>query len=944
MFMPKILELKGISKRYKVDEGDFKALDSIDLTFGPTGFNTVLGPSGCGKTTLLNVIGGLDVHNEGTLLIDGTDTTAFKDADWDDYRNKKVGFVFQTYYLIPHLNILENVEMPLRLRGFSKIDREKAAIEALKSVGIEDGYQKKPSELSGGQQQRVAIARAIVGHPSIILADEPTGALDSKTSVQVMDILKGLSSKTAVIMVTHNRELAQRYGDRLIEMKDGRIVSDKVIKEKTDVPSSEKGEDGRKSAMSFATAVLTSLKSIRAKLGRSLVTSLACSIGIVGVALVLAVANGFQNYIDRTEASVAGSVPVTISPAYYGSVSNSEGVDFTPYPDSDELYVYDPSYTSYVAHLNKYDAFYIQYLEEAVEKGLASSIMLNRQDFSFNVLTEEGDTGYYTMVNQWNSASFIGSLVSGLPSTIFHELYGDKDTVSSNYDLIYGKFPEKAEEIVLVTDKYNRIQVSTLQGLGIISDQEKTESGTAIPFSDLIYDGDRDEEYKPYKAYRMSDFYGLPENKPLVYEAENNVIDAIKPVDANGNVLPTSQLLQAHHFEVESHTETKEIHYYDSPYHPYENAIDIFENDAKYNPIELKIVGVLRPSASSVLTMVPSSIGYTKELSDILASDVAEGGAGHEIGALTADNYVISKNGLNNLKELLSTPLSDLLNSEDPSNIQSKVSRIYSCFYPWAYHGTLPGNDNNPAGYLAYNRMVGGNMAENIDVDLNNLLLLTTKFIDPAFYNGTSKDYGLFDLVAYINGGNLVTSISVFPSTLGSKGALLDYLDAYNEGKDEDDRIYYSDIMGTVTSALSVVTTVVPAVLIVFASVSLVVSSLMMAVITYVSVLERTKEIGILRSYGARKRDIRRLFEIECSLIGVVAGVIGILFSLVLCLPINLILNNFFPEFALGAIASLNVWAALILIVFAILLALVGGLVPAVIAAKKDPVLALRSE
>ncbi len=947
--MEELLTLRAVSKTYLVEEADFYALKKVDLSFGKTGFNMVLGPSGCGKTTLLNIIGGLDKASSGTLLIDGKSTAEFKDADWDDYRNKKVGFVFQSYYLIPHLNVLSNVELPLALRGLKKEERKEKALEALKAVGLEGIAKKKPNELSGGQEQRVAIARAIAGGPSIILADEPTGALDSKTSIQVMDILKELSKERAVIMVTHNRDLAEKYADRIIEMNDGEVVSDRVIHEQKAIegtPASE--EKGKKASMGVGTAAVHSLKSLRTKFGRSVLTALACSVGIIGVAMVLSVSNGFSTYVDNIESSVAGSIPITITPTYYSSSSNTADVDYTAYPDSDELYVYYSSSTSYVVHRNAYDQDYFDYLEAAVEKGLASSVMYTRESFSFNILTEDGDSGEYMLVNQEQSVSGISSLVSGLPSTIFHELYGNEETLSANYDLIYGSFPEAADEIVLVTDRYNRIQLSTLQGLGIVGSDADVDNGTAISFSSIVYDGEGDTEYKPYKAYRVSDFYSVGETDPYTVTMDNYVIDDIYGVTADGTRINTALGLLTDtldHFEVDSHPETKEVTYYDSPYYPYRDAADIYNDDEEYNPINLKIVGVLRPNSNSLLTMMPSSIGYTQELSDLLAADVAEDGPGYPIASLVNENYVLDATGLATLEEFLSTPISELMALEDTSSIQTVMNSLYTYIYPWAYKGTEPGTSRSASTYMYYCRYVGGDPVTNVDIDFTDVTSLLTSFMDPDFYNGQGENgYGLFDLIAYINGYSLVTSISIFPASLSTRSALLAYLDAYNDGKDSADQILYSDLFGDITSMISVVTTAVPAILVVFASVSLIVSSVMMAVITYVSVLERTKEIGILRSVGARKKDITRLFEIECSLVGLIAGAVGIAISALLCIPVNALLTYFFPDLALGSIASMNGWIALSLIALAVVLALVSGFVPSKLAARRDPVRALRSE
>jgi putative ABC transport system permease protein len=968
--------LEDIKKDYYVDKKPYPALKGISIAFPKCGFISILGPSGCGKTTLLNIIGGLDHYTSGDLLIEGKSTKDFVDAEWDAYRNEHVGFVFQSYNLIPHLNVLANVEISLMLNGLNKKTREARALKALDVVGLKDEAKKRPNQLSGGQQQRVALARAMVNNPTIILADEPTGALDSKTSVQVMDLLKDIAKDHLVIMVTHNRDLANAYSDRIIEMFDGIITKDSAP---IAIPegNSEGKDINKKTSMSFWTAFKSSLQSINTKKTRTVLTAVASSFGIIGVALVLAVANGFQLYVDNVEGSVASSVPITITPVDYSYLENDTSKQ-VEYPTDDNLVIYDTSTSSYISHTNKYNQEYFDYVNKTVELGYARSVMFNRQSLGFNLLTQDGDqlnddgTKKTRTIDQYANASMSASVVSSvtsLPTTIFHELYGEEKGISTMYDCIYGNYPQNPDELVLIVDRYNRVDFTTLQNLGVIGTDKKmgTIDSKTVSFDKLIYSGTGDSEYKTYNAYLNSDYFDM-------YDTSGNAVPMTTTSVPTWNI--TKFDTTANKFVGEE--STKDIHSYDV-----QRSIDKIYNNTtgRYHPISLKIVGVLRPSKNSYINLMPSSIGYLSGLKDQIAADVAVGGKGENLGKIASDNFYIRRklptdgasviDGLETLNSSVKNAFAALGNGSVSSISESSVNDVLSNIYTYRWYYRYEGADqpgtisasSNLYWFLRFNRSVGGDFREASITDIPAIPTSTyskddetwNKFMaywieklqDPKFYNNTidaDNKWGAMDFLAYYNSYALVSSILIFPSSLTKKDALHSYLDAYNVGKADTDKILYSDIMKTFTESLGVLIQVISIVLIVFASISLVVSSVMTGIITYVSVIERTKEIGILRACGARKKDVARLFEAECVTIGLGAGGIGVLFTYLACFPINQILDHQFPGNNLSSIAFLNPWHALILLGLAVVLALVSGAIPAFMASKKDPVVALRTE
>lgn len=972
-YLSPMLELRHIKKDYYVDKKAYPALKDVSIAFEDVGFVAILGPSGCGKTTLLNIIGGLDHYTSGDLLVDSKSTKDFKDSEWDAYRNEKVGFVFQSYNLIPHMNVLDNVEMSLLLNGASKGDRQKKALLALEAVGLKDMVKKKPNQLSGGQMQRVALARAIVNNPKIILADEPTGALDSATSVQVMKILKSLSETRLVIMVTHNRDLAFEYADRIIEVKDGEIVHDShpFLPEKE-----EEGTEkliSKKTSMSFWTALKSSFNNIRTKKVRVILTAVASSIGIFGVALVLAVSNGFQNYVSNVEGSIASSVPITIPKMTYTYLSNKESKLPEEFPSDNNVNVYDSKKTTFISHTNYYDNDYIKnVIDPLVTEGLARSVLVNRKGLEFNLIKKvhNDNTGAdtYKFIDQYASAGGASNIVSSatsLPTTIFHELYGEEKGILSMYDCIYGKYPKSSDELVLILDRYNRINLSTLRALGILpADEENYE--TKISFEDVLNNN-------VYKAYLNSKFY---DKNQADCDLRVRGYETITPRYKNGKLTLEGDP-----------NDVKTIHRVERGDTSSLGAQKIYENDAKYEPKILKIVGILRPSKDSYVQLMPTSIGYLSSLTQEFVEDVeTDCDFIHESNeeswyiptgtSKTSSGLVYneSEDGKKEIENAFNSILSTV-NSGNPLSVNSisslaKALRFTRFYVPESEKTKSVYTILNVTGYLNETRKAGkdfrGDLVGRIVDALSSederkkkeaTFAFLERILEPSFYrNGHENesysmdgdtfdmDFNIGDLIAYFQSYSLVTSILIFPTALTTKDALIKKLDAYNEGKEESKKIYYSDIMSTFTSSLSTLIEVLSTVLVVFASISLVVSSIMTSIITYVSVIERTKEIGILRACGARKTDVGRLFEAECVIVGFVAGVLGVFFAGIACFPVGQIIDHLYPGNNLSSIASLNPLHAVILVLVSIVLAFISGLIPARIGANKDPVIALRTE
>lgn len=969
-----MLKLKDIKKTYIVDDKRFPALKNINLSFPNKGFISILGPSGCGKTTLLNLIGGLDQYTSGDLIINNKSTKKFTDRDWDAYRNKRVGFVFQTYNLVPHLTVLGNVELSMTLTGMNKRERQKKAITALKRVGLKDAIYKKPNQLSGGQMQRVAIARSLVNNPEIVLADEPTGALDSVTSVQVMEILKEVAKDRLVIMVTHNNELAKQYSTRIIRLKDGRVISDTHPQRGTAKKEKEEleQEKNKHTHMSFLTALGSSAKSLATKKGRTAMTAVAASFGIIGVALVLAMSNGFQGYVGRVEMETASSVPITVSP--YVTTAIKEINPPTPYPAEEEIKPYDQDITQLmVIHRNRLSASYADYCKKLLElpQYYASSILENHEYLDFNIFTERKLPGSeekeVIKINQFDAAGAGASILSGvtsLPSTIFHELYGNREYINSLYDVIYGTYPSEEikdtdgdgcldAEVCLVCDRYNRIPMTTLYELGLSSTKE-TKSEEPISFKSII-------DNTLYKAYMPDVAYTAVSEDPIEKTLEAGSYCVIDKGSTLEETPPIYNLKLA--------TEPKTLKAYKNiaaknTYGSYIYADRLNEwyrnEDNQNKPIKIRVTGIIRPKRTSLVNLMPGSICYNTSLKDYYVDALAKSSFASELAKQAKDNFYIPKKFIDEplgpaewaafLYSVFGTTVSGNSSSLEESLNKASTAGVYFYSILTDLENPTPDtvfhSDNiNIKNYLRSNYRFANNLKAPIFTDYGPVIY-------PPGYEGYQMPYNvdinsiddINDVVSYVCGYSPITSILIFPKTLNDKHRIFTYLDKWNEGKADADQIKYSDIAGTLTDALGTMIDIISIVLIVFSSVSLLVSCVMTGVITYTSVLERTKEIGILRAIGARKKDVGRLFEAESVIIGGIAGLAGVLFTFIVQWPISLIINARFPEQQIGMICNLSPWHALILVIISILLTFIAGFIPARKASKKDPVVALRTE
>ena len=768
-----MLEIKNINKNYQTGEFIQKALNNVSIKFREHEFVAILGPSGSGKTTLLNILGGLDQYDHGDLLVNGLSTKKFKSKDWDAYRNNCIGFIFQSYNLISHISIQSNVELTMTLSNYTKKKRKSKAQEALKRVGLIDHAHKKPNQLSGGQMQRVAIARALVNDPNIILADEPTGALDSKTSIQIMEMIKDIAKDKLVIMVTHNRELAEKYASRIIELKDGEIVSDS---NPYNTEEKNKKISIKKTKMSFLTAISLSFNNILTKKGRTILTALASSIGIIGIALILSLSNGFDIQIKKFESDSLSSLPIVISEESMTlDEENAESMmgiekDKEKYPSDEVIYPKDPIYEQLTVK-NVITKEYIDFIEN-LDSNKINGISYTRIT-NMNLITKKDDI--YSPVS-----------MQELSYSVLPKKLGDNQKsgiIEEDFDLLAGSLPETYTDLILMVDMYNNLPSSVISALGLDKNQEK------LTFDDLIG--------KEIKLVNNDEYY----------------------INAGNYFLPSQN---------------------------YEEMYNASDTKA------LKIVGIIRAKEGNKIYQNSSALLYSDDLI----------------------KYVIEQN-----------QNSQIVKAQKNAD---------------------------------YNIMTG------------------EKFSDDE--KGTELKE---QILAYLGADSVPMAIQIYPTDFESKEYIVNALDEYNSNKNEEEKILYTDMSELMTDLSSSIMDGITIVLIAFSSISLVVSSIMIGIITYISVLERTKEIGILRSLGARKKDITRVFNAETTIIGLFSGLLGIGITSLLIIPVNIILYNLTE---LKNVAILNPLHAVILIVTSLILTLIGGFIPAIIASKKNPVEALRTE
>ncbi len=912
-----MLKLTEIVKTYKIGDQKVEALKGVSVEFRANEFVSILGHSGCGKTTMLNIIGGLDRYNSGDLQINGKSTKKFKDKDWDSYRNHSIGFVFQSYNLIAHQSVLANVELALTISGISKSERRRRAVEVLKKVGLGDQIKKKPNQLSGGQMQRVAIARALINNPDILLADEPTGALDSETSVQVMELLKEIAEDKLVIMVTHNPELAEQYSTRIIRLIDGQIISDSdpysgEEEVKAEAKAEEKSKNKKKKVgMNFFTALSLSLNNLMTKKARTLMTAFAGSIGIIGIALIMSVSNGFQLYINKVQEDTLSTYPIQI---------DAEVVDMTNMLTSmvgqreeaeehEEGYIYANgsllemvnTFTQQVK-INNLEDFKVYIEDESNEVDSYANAVRYKYETDLHIYSSDTANGALQLnptdimdrVYGTNMSSTMGAMSSfGNMSEMmktWDELIENQDLLESQYDVVAGRWPEAYDEVILVASEGGIINEMALYTLGIkdISELDnlmaRAASGEELSSSDVKMSYE-DVLGLTYKLVVNTDYY-TDENGDGIWE------------DRSEDVLFVKKLV--------------------------DNAIDI------------KVVGIVIPSDEAVSTSINGAIGYTHELteyvvnavnnSEIVKQQVAQS----DTDVFTGLPFEIEKTETTQLPNM--SGYADM-GAGYPIVSGADMSAAMMSGTDIGAFGTAAGNMGGYAG--ADPSMMGG-------VDLSTLteeeIALYTQYMNAAVRKNTYDDnmllFGVSDL-------DKPSSIYIYPTDFKSKEALIDIIDEYNNSVADADRLIYTDYIGIMISGMSTIIDTISYVLIAFVSISLIVSSIMIGVITYISVLERTKEIGVLRAMGASKKDISRVFNAETLIVGFVAGAIGILATLLLCIPINIIIASLA---SIGEVAQLPLSGGIGLIVISMLLTVIAGLIPSRVAAKKDPVEALRTE
>lgn len=837
-----MLELNGIRKTYVTGTTSVEALKGIDLKFRDSEFVSILGQSGCGKTTLLNIIGGLDKYTSGDLKINGRSTKDFKDRDWDAYRNNSIGFVFQSYNLIPHQTVLSNVELALTLSGVSKAERRQRATEALEKVGLKEQIHKKPNQMSGGQMQRVAIARALVNDPDILLADEPTGALDTQTSIQIMDLLKEISKDRLIIMVTHNPELATQYSTRIIRLLDGTITDDSNpyngeddnIATKTDEDSLTDKKSGKtkkkKTSMSFFTALSLSLNNLMTKKTRTILTAFAGSIGIIGIALILSISNGIQNYIDRVQRDTLSSYPIQLQKESVDVSSMIENMmgnkDKNVDHDKDKIYsnnIMTDMANSMVAEVNSNNLkAFKSYLEnhKSDVDGYISDIQYSYDVplYIYSTDTSDGVTQLNpssVMENMYGmSVSGDGMMSAGMQNTsVWSRLFDNRQMLDEQYDLIAGSWADNYNEVMLVVDENNEIDDYTLYSLG---------------FKDPA------EVKKIFKNVMAGNSYETEETQYTYDEVLDKKFKLVLPTD---------------------------LYRYNDTFGIWEDAShdDEYMTTVVNNAEEVKIAGIIRKNPDAASVSVSSGVAYTKDLMP----------------------HIIDKvNETQIVKQQLADPEKDVFTGMSFDNDKTSISTL----------------ENNKS------------------------LLGIASEDNPS-------------------------EIDIYAKDFDSKEKLQDFIKNYNDevtadGRDED-TISYTDYVGILMSSVSTIITAISSVLIAFVAISLIVSSIMIGIITYISVLERTKEIGVLRSIGASKKDVSRVFNAETLIEGFVSGAMGIIITLILCIPANAVIKNVTD---ISNVAQLPVAGAVILVIISMLLTTIAGLIPAKMAAKKDPVVALRTE
>lgn len=895
-----MLELNDIKKDYVSGSTTVSALKGINLRFRDCEFVSILGQSGCGKTTMLNIIGGLDKYTSGDLKINGVSTKNYKDRDWDFYRNNSIGFVFQSYNLIPHQTVLSNVELALTLSGVSKAERKKRAIEALEKVGLGEQIHKKPNQMSGGQMQRVAIARALVNNPDILLADEPTGALDTETSIQIMELLKEISKDRLIIMVTHNPELAKNYSTRIVKLLDGVITDDsdpytledmeadirakEAAKVKTSEKKIKKSGKKQKTSMSFFTALSLSFNNLMTKKTRTILTAFAGSIGIIGIAMILSISNGIQLYIDRVQRDTLSSYPITlqaeaidISSMVTSMTGNSDSEE---HEDKSKIYSNDIMGDMINTMVKEVKSNNLSEFKKYIENGgsdiksYVSDIQYS-YDVPLNIYMKDTSNGVeqlnpgtmFDSIYGEGATSASSSMSSGMGmgmfsnSSVWNQLLGNQQVLDEQYDVLAGHWPENFNEVVLVADKNNEVDDYTLYSLGL---------------------KDPEEVRTLFKKMMVGESY---ETKKDISYTFDEILDTEFKL-----VMPTDMY----------------------KYNDVTGTWDDYSKDDKYmtnvvnNGTDIKVCGIIRPNDDAVSTSLSSGIGYTAKLTEYIIEEVKNS----EIAkAQLADTSVDVFTGV---------PFDNDRNTEITMDDVN------------AYMATL-----SPEESAQMQAMTSG-MSDDQILQLFSASL-KARTTDATLDSNKSK-LGITDL-------DTPSQIDIYATDFDSKEKVQNIIKDYNKLQQDDGKeenvINYTDYVGIMMSSVSTIINAISYVLIAFVAISLIVSSIMIGIITYISVLERTKEIGVLRSIGASKKDVSRIFNAETLIEGFVSGALGIVVTLLLCIPANALIKHLTD---ISNVAQLPVAGGVILIIISMYLTFIAGLIPAKLAAKKDPVVALRSE
>ena len=940
-----MLQIKGISKQYRTGELVQQALNDVSLNLRDNEFVSILGPSGSGKTTLLNVIGGLDRYDTGELVINGISTREYKDRDWDAYRNHTIGFVFQSYNLIPHQTILANVELALTIGGISRNDRRERARKALEEVGLGDQLHKKPNQMSGGQMQRVAIARALVNDPEVLLADEPTGALDSETSIQVMELLKKVAENRLVVMVTHNSELAEQYSTRIVKLRDGRVINDSDPYLPEETPEGTEHKSMGKAKMSFFTSLSLSFNNLWTKKGRTILTAFAGSIGIIGIALILALAEGVNGYISDIQKSTMTSYPITISSQSVdmSGIMGTRGgrrekeasaeenrtrvyADYSAIESSEEMAsnIKENNLTAFKEYLDNPESEIHQYLgENGVVYSYGSHFGIYSYDADENLVASNADIDQVSMSTLSSEDSAAGGGPMANMERMNQVMSGSSDAGAENfselmpgtdgkavstilldsYDLLYGSWPENYNEVVLVLNENNSIPAGTLYQLGLITGEEHKE------ITEQIKNGeDAEERIWDYEEICGHTFY---------------------------MVLPCDQ-----------YKENKDgtFTYIGDDVMQIESLLE--------NSVNLKITGIIRPAADAESASIPTSVAYTVALTDYVIEHTDESAVvlaqqkTPEVNVLNGINFkaadseakaadaiiYMSNMGISDKAAMYANILEhqETDAQEDQEHIEAMQGALSMSPSEMA---AMEGVERTEEDEIELARALD-EWLEN-DPDQETLVSAYDIFIaGPTFEENMRK----FGKVSY----DAPSSISIYTDSFEDKEAVSDCIDRYNEGAEKKEQITYTDYVALLTSSITSIVDVISYVLIAFVAVSLIVSSIMIGIITHISVLERTKEIGILRAIGASKRNISQVFNAETVIVGLLAGILGVGVSALLTIPITSVIQNLLGASELSA--SLSVTAALLLLLLSVAITVIAGWIPSRRAAKKDPVAALRTE